>query len=127
MENYLTENIKTLREAYGLTMVEMEYLVTEKKNNHGALVCMWESGKVSPNLSNLYKMSQAFDIPMEKLMTQPLMMTFKEDKKLPVYVKISVLRKRLDEKRIIEHYRNLNSEKKDKVKKFIRKVSKKAA
>lgn len=127
MENYLTENIKTLREAYGLTLVEMEYLVTEKKNNHGTLIWMWERGKVSPNLSNLYKISRAFDIPMEKLMTQPLVMTFREDKKLPVYVKINVIRKRLDEKRIIEHYRNLNSEKKDKVKKFIRKVSKKAA
>lgn len=127
MKIYLTENIKALREAYGINMVEMEYLVTGKKNNHGALVWMWERGKANPNLSNLYKISQAFDVPMEKLITQPLEMTFREDKKLPVYVKISVMRKRLDEKRIIDHYRNLNSEKKDKVKKFIRKVSKKAA
>ena len=75
----------------------------------------------------MYKLSQVFDLPIEKLMFQPLEMTFKKDKKLPVYVKINVMRKRLDEKRIIEHYRNLNTEKKDEVKKFIRKVSKKAA
>ena len=64
MELTFSENLRTLRRQEGLTQSELaaKLNVTQRK------VAYWESGKIEPNLRDLWKICDLFDVSADFLM-----------------------------------------------------------
>ena len=63
MEIVFSTNLKALREERKLTQREL----AEKLHTTQRKVSYWESGKIEPDLENLWKIADLFDVTLDEL------------------------------------------------------------